>query len=224
MVLSRIALGLRNTDSSFRRRGSAAFVGLFGEDDLPPGLRSMVFHQFDKRLPQVLGELYSKTNATLEATGFGFGPAPAMESNRNYVTQMPHPMATPMAGMGEGGWMPEGGMVETLHSQAAHALGAAMAAVSAVTPQIMSGPPRLMAQSRGGEGQPPRYRDIVREQLRTWRIRSAHGAAGWTSADAGAPAGHILAPRPAQRRTMLQFDIPPRSRSPRSLRRHALQA
>lgn len=204
-------LGLRSTGPNPVRPEAAvaAFVGLFGEDDLPPGLRSMVFHQFDKRLPQVLGELYSKTNATLEATGFGFGPAPALEANRNYVTQMPHSLVTPMVGMGEGGWVPEGGMVDALHTQAAHALGAAMAAVSAVTPQIMSGPPRLMAQSRGGEGQPPRYRDIVREQLRTWRIRTAHGAAGWTSADAGAPAGHILGTEDMLSvATMLQGDDP----------------
>ena len=49
-----------------------AFVQLFRADDLPPGLRSTVFHQFDKRLPEVLGDLYEKLNGMLEDAGFGF--------------------------------------------------------------------------------------------------------------------------------------------------------
>ena len=56
-----------------------AFVELFEPDDLTPGLRAMVFQQFDKRLPKVLSELYDRANATLDAAAFRApapGPAP----------------------------------------------------------------------------------------------------------------------------------------------------
>lgn len=49
----------------------AAFVGLFGAEDLTRGLRPLVFNQFDKRLPEVLGELYEKLNEMLGNAGFG---------------------------------------------------------------------------------------------------------------------------------------------------------
>src|SRR5690606_30664372 len=49
----------------------AAFVSLFGAEDLTRGLRPLVFNHFDKRLPEVLGELYEKLNELLEDAGFG---------------------------------------------------------------------------------------------------------------------------------------------------------
>src|SRR5690606_36056984 len=49
----------------------SAFVELFEADDLTPGLRTMVFQQFDKRLPKILGEVYAKSNATLAEAEFG---------------------------------------------------------------------------------------------------------------------------------------------------------
>src|SRR5690606_20234973 len=55
----------------------AAFVGLFGAEDLTRGLRPLVFNQFDKRLPEVLGDLYEKLNDLLEDAGFGFQSRPA---------------------------------------------------------------------------------------------------------------------------------------------------
>src|SRR5690606_36727287 len=49
----------------------SAFVELFEADDLTPGLRTMVFQQFDKRLPKILGEVYAKSNATLAEAEYG---------------------------------------------------------------------------------------------------------------------------------------------------------
>src|SRR5690606_7857521 len=60
-----------------------AFVSLFGPEDLTAGLRSMVFQQFDKRLPKVLGELYEKANKILDDASFsGTSPAPHRQAPR----------------------------------------------------------------------------------------------------------------------------------------------
>src|SRR5690606_8496364 len=72
LVLLSSALGIRRKRPNPLRPevAVAAFVNLFDADDLTPALRSMVFHQFDKRLPKVLGDLYAKANATLDAAAF----------------------------------------------------------------------------------------------------------------------------------------------------------
>lgn len=82
-----------------------AFVSLFGPDDLTAGLRSMVFQQFDKRLPKVLGELYEKANAILDAASFS-GLAP--EARR--AAPRARPPAPAPHGEAEG-WVPDGGVV-----------------------------------------------------------------------------------------------------------------
>ena len=158
----------------------AAFVGLFRAEDLTPGLRALVFPLFEKRLTQVLGDVYTSLNATLDGAGFGVGSAP-----------MGHPSHGPLpmhSAATAGGWVPDGGTVEH-HNP----LGAAMSAVTAVTPRhrVPGVQPQAHALHQAQEeGRPPRYRDVVREQLRTWRARSApHGASQWVSADSIAHAG-----------------------------------
>lgn len=80
-----------------------AFVKLFGEDDLTPELRRLVFLQLEKRLSKALDELYTKINAQLQ---HGF-------SAREEAGNAPLP---PQAG----GWTPDGGLVEgrAPHSEA----------------------------------------------------------------------------------------------------------
>jgi hypothetical protein len=145
----------------------AAFVGLFGPDDLTPGLRPLVFHQFDKRLPHILGDLYGKLNSMLEAAGFGFSlpsEAPARTSARPASA---HRIAGQSAG-DEGLWVPEGGVVERAGDgpEPGAEAGAAIAAGG-----------RVFGDAQDA-GRPPRYRDVVREQLRHWRARRGGGAAG----------------------------------------------
>ncbi|MEP6633285.1 MAG: DUF1631 family protein [Luteimonas sp.] len=164
----------------------SAFVNLFNSDDLTPGLRTLVLPLYEKRLTQVLGEIYTKLSTTLDTAGFGVGAAPAPHPHPQHAAASTHP-----GHGGASGWVPDGGMVE--HHDP---LGAAMMAVSAVTPHRRAGgnpgsvmPGHGMRQAQE-EGRPPRYRDVVREQLRTWRARSApHGASQWISADGAAHAG-----------------------------------
>src|SRR5690606_11582411 len=87
----------------------SAFVELFEADDLTPGLRTMVFQQFDKRLPKILGEVYAKSNATLAEAEYGgqragYRPRPARPGDRR-------PARTAEE---RGQWVPDGGLVERL--------------------------------------------------------------------------------------------------------------
>src|SRR5690606_2900106 len=85
-----------------------AFVSLFGPEDLTAGLRTMVFQQFDKRLPAVLGELYEKANAILDKASFS-GVAP--EARRQPVRGRP---AAAQPHDQQEGWVPDGGVVPHL--------------------------------------------------------------------------------------------------------------
>src|SRR5690606_33262233 len=104
----------------------AAFVDLFGAEDLTRGLRPLVFNQFDKRLPEVLGELYGKLNELLGNAGFGVqsrggssgssGAARARSPRQDASGQQ-----AGVAGQGagaDGGWVPDGGTVEHLGAAA----------------------------------------------------------------------------------------------------------
>lgn len=139
----------------------AAFVGLFRADDLTPGLRALVFPLYEKRVIEVLGHVYTRLNAGLDAAGFGLAGAATWTPPSAHA-----PAPRPHGGDDAQSWVPEGGLVESLG-----AVGAAMRAVSALSPQRAPAP-RSRAQAASKEGQPPRYRDVVREQLRTWRQRS----------------------------------------------------
>lgn len=145
----------------------SAFVNLFEADDLTPGLRTMVFHQFDKRLPKILGEVYAKANATLADAEYGGQGARAGAGGYYGAPQREDEQASARVGEASGEWVPEGGMVESIrHAPAAATQGPAPA------PAHGSGLADPGAAALGsGAGQPLRYRDIVREQLHAWRER-----------------------------------------------------
>src|SRR5690606_30521209 len=141
----------------------SAFVGLFEADDLTPGLRTMVFQQFDKRLPKILGEVYGKANTTLaeaEYGGQGAGSAPR-RGYRPGPAREGRPAQERVAD-DRGQWVPDGGLVDATGPVAAAPAGPTGAGMGEgnVGPGIAP-----------GDGQPLRYRDIVREQLRAWRAR-----------------------------------------------------
>jgi hypothetical protein len=118
----------------------AAFVALFGAEDLTRGLRPLVFNQFDKRLPEVLGDLYGKLNDLLEEAGFGYqsrggGDRPGRGSGNGsgrgpaVATAATQGAAAPVqAGGGEGAWVPDGGTVEHIAAPGAGVTGEAAAA------------------------------------------------------------------------------------------------
>src|SRR5690606_16577051 len=80
------SIGIRGTARNPLRPEVAvsAFVDLFEADDLTPGLRTMVFQQFDKRLPKILGEVYGKANTTLAEAEYG-GQGAGSEIGRAHV-------------------------------------------------------------------------------------------------------------------------------------------
>ena len=195
----------------------AAFVELFGAEDLTRGLRPLVFNQFDKRLPEVLGDLYEKLNEMLEGAGFGFQSGGGARGGRGRGGAG----ASGGGGGGGGGgsvgaggsagqveagdaWIPDGGVVEHSGAGAGAGAGASDIAHSAPGPASGGGGGTRVGgiggvpmgygigapiaaspmQVAAAEGRPPRYRDVVREQLAHWR------AAG-ESADAG-DAGQAL--------------------------------
>src|SRR5690606_28645959 len=99
----------------------AAFVDLFGAEDLTRGLRPLVFNQFDKRLPEVLGDLYEKLNEQLEEAGFGVqsrgdrGDSARSRAGGQRAAGGQEGAAGQAGGdAGGDGWVPEGGTVEHL--------------------------------------------------------------------------------------------------------------
>lgn len=157
-----------------------AFVDLFGADDMTPGLRPLVFHQFDKRLPQILGDLYAKLDSMLEAAGYGFSLAGDSAVQRAPVAHAPARAPAPQGGSAP--WVPEGGVVEARAPGTAPLVGEEGVEVG---PSIAESA-RRAAQAEA-EGRPPRYRDVVREQLRHWR--AGNGPAPELAMPAGATGG-----------------------------------
>lgn len=179
-----------------------AFVSLFGPEDLTAGLRTMVFQQFDKRLPKVLGELYEKANAILDKASFS-GVAP--EARRQPVRGRP---AAAQPHDQQEGWVPDGGVVPHLgegggggagharrggHAEAGGHGGTGPGADGAAADEGRHASPASPAGGAGGTstpglprdeavaealaaGRPLRYRDLVRDQLRAWRERNRAGA------------------------------------------------
>jgi hypothetical protein len=135
-----------------------AFVKLFGEDDLTPELRRLIFLQLEKRLSKSLEELYGKVNTQLE---HGF----------THREDAGHP--SPSAG--GGGWTPDGGLVE----------GRPQGQQGGVPPQgpgahADGGSPHGSGGMLSGDQRPLRYRETVHQQLRAWRqavLRRGGGAA-----------------------------------------------
>lgn len=194
-----------------------AFVALFGPDDLTVGLRAMVFQQFDKRLPKVLGELYEKANAILDAASFS--GSPERESGRNARGRAPAPRSE----AAEGEWVPDGGTVPHLggaddgagsrRADADAARGGPGAAGGGGASRADAGPARAGEAAATGRvreqvlaealatGRPLRYRDLVRDQLRAWRARAPDDSAVGASLDPArdglaaedlAAGGHVL--------------------------------
>ena len=146
-----------------------AFVRLFHADDLPPGLRSTVFHQFDKRLPAILSEVYSKANATLESASIGS----AQSQSHRQARPAGHAGATsapaPRRDTGES-WVPEGGVVE--HSASSDGdIAVTESAAPAYGPLSSGLMDVLAAHGHGAAPAPRNYRDLVRDQLHQWRER-----------------------------------------------------
>ncbi|MFC3715029.1 DUF1631 family protein [Luteimonas soli] len=222
------ALGVQGKRSNPMRPEAAvsAFTGLFERDDLSPGLRVMVFRLHEKRLPHALGTIYERTNASLEAAGFGGMGAASKPRQGNRVV---HVSTTSAAGGGNAGtgdngglWVPDGGVVEhangpqqagqftpgqfaqpVMYQAAAQMMPGGMAAAPGAPQQAGASLASQVAAAAGAvpqapdfAGRVPRYRDVVREQLRTWRTRQAEAseqaarqAAEHAAADA---ANHVL--------------------------------
>lgn len=169
----------------------SSFVDLFDEDDLTPGLRTMVFQQFDKRLPKVLGEVYVMANRTLAEAEYGGQGAGA--ARRGYSSGRGRDAgSSSRVAEAADAWVPDGGVVDPITGQGGSGqagveqtgerqagerpAGASVGGFSAGTGARLHG-------DVPGDGQPLRYRDIVREQLRAWR---ASGGLHAVPADDGA--------------------------------------
>ena len=182
----------------------AAFVNLFGAEDLTRGLRPLVFHQFDKRLPHVLGELYDKLNSMLEAAGLGYTMPADASGRRAGRAAPPAPADASRPGdahaRGDGGWVPDGGVVEhsgggagVMPMAAGAAWQGAESAPGAARGGAVGAPIATSASqpglAAGADGRPPGYREVVREQLRSWRagLQVADVGGGAAGADMDGP-------------------------------------
>ena len=147
----------------------AAFTKLFTEDDLTPELRRLIFLQLEKRLSNVLVELYAKVNDMLDA---GFAP--------REVPMSPQAMSSPQgpSPSSQAGWTPDGGLVEarpqSFQPQAPWGYGQPQ--MPGANPQWGYGQPMMppggmpMDGGMGGDpNRPLRYRESVHQQLRSWR-------------------------------------------------------
>src|SRR3546814_5505830 len=70
----------------------------------------------EKGLPHALGTIYERTNASLEAAGFGGMGSASKPRQGSRVVQVPvgHAVGAANAGTGDNGglWVPDGGIVE----------------------------------------------------------------------------------------------------------------
>ena len=158
-----------------------AFMRLFKADELPAGLRTMVFNQFDKRLPGVLGEVYAKANASLDAAFIGPGAAAAQVAARPQLHAAPRPQM-PAASAARSSrqdaaaesWVPEGGVVAHAAPETSARSGdsepLAYGPLSAGLMDVLA----AHGHAPAGATAPRGYRDLVREQLHHWRERRVH--------------------------------------------------
>lgn len=198
-----------------------AFMRLFQPDELPPGLRTTVFQQFDKRLPAILGEVYAKANATLEAASIG-ASATRHEDGARKPAQSTTGRSSANAAVSDQqrgnseneSWVPDGGVVAHADS-AADGQGAAGTSGHVPYGPLSSGLMQVLAAHGHGQADAAPahgYRDIVREQLHTWRERrEADTAVAAAAADPGSAGegGHVLSvSQLLSVTTMLQNDDP----------------
>ncbi|VXB92080.1 conserved hypothetical protein [Luteimonas sp. 9C] len=163
-----------------------AFMRLFKADELPAGLRTMVFNQFDKRLPGILAEVYAKANASMDAAGIGPGAVTPQASARPAAHAVAPARAAHREPAGDS-WVPEGGVVAHAESTATNAAETDVAGYGPLSSGLMD---VLAAHGHphAGQSAPRGYRDLVREQLHQWRERRAHDTPTDTGADgAGGP-------------------------------------
>ncbi|TDK30169.1 DUF1631 family protein [Luteimonas terrae] len=165
-----------------------AFMRLFQADELPPGLRTLVFNQFDKRMPGILGEVYAKANATLDAAGIG--PGADVVPQARQLVRGTAPARSGRVDAGAETWVPDGGVVE--HAVAGDQAAAPAAGGTGYGPLSTGLMDELAAhgQAASNAAASRGYRDLVREQLHHWRERRAHEA----PVDAGADGagGNVL--------------------------------
>ncbi|MGO3127815.1 MAG: DUF1631 family protein [Luteimonas sp.] len=158
-----------------------AFMRLFKADELPAGLRTMVFNQFDKRLPGILNEVYAKANASLDAAGIGPGAVAPQTQARPVVHGAASARSMRHEADGES-WVPEGGVVAHAepdsHAATRGPDASAYGPLSAGLMDVLA----AHGHAPAGATAAPGYRDLVREQLHQWRERRAHD----TTPDAGA--------------------------------------
>lgn len=157
-----------------------AFMHLFQADELPAGLRTMVFNQFDKRLPGILGEVYGRANATLDTAGLGSGVTSVQTQTRSSTGSADAPRGR---GRADTAWVPDGGVVE-------HAGGERQAIrVESETPAygpLSAGLMDMLSahhQASEGASTPRGYRDFVHAQLHQWREQRTHEHAHDAGAD-----------------------------------------
>ncbi len=157
-----------------------AFMRLFKADELPAGLRTMVFNQFDKRLPGILAEVYAKANASMDAAGIGPGAVTSQTTARSAAPHAATPARTTRHEPAGDSWVPEGGVVAHAEPAAPGGTGdvPAYGPLSAGLMDVLA----AQGNTPAGAAVPRGYRDLVREQLHQWRERRALD----TPPDAGA--------------------------------------
>ncbi|MCD9124511.1 DUF1631 family protein [Luteimonas fraxinea] len=166
-----------------------AFMRLFKADELPAGLRTMVFNQFDKRLPGILAEVYARANASLDAAGIGPGAVSQQPQTqpRPVVHAAAPARSTRHDAAGES-WVPDGGVVAHAEPESHVTTGGtdapAYGPLSAGLMDVLA----AHGHAPAGTAAPRGYRDLVREQLHQWRERRAHDMTPDAGADgAGGP-------------------------------------
>ncbi|MDR6991304.1 DUF1631 family protein [Luteimonas sp. 3794] len=167
-----------------------AFVRLFEADELPAGLRTMVFSQLDKRLPGILGEVYAKANASLDSAGIGPGAAAGQSTGRPAAHAAPAaaPVRSTRQDAAGEQWEPDGGVVP--HTAQDFAVSSDDEDAPVYGP-LSAGLMDVLAahgHTPAGSSAPRGYRDLVREQLHHWREYRAQSPAADAGADgAGGP-------------------------------------
>lgn len=183
-----------------------AFMRLFKADELPAGLRTMVFNQFDKRLPGILGELYAKANISLDAAGVGPGKA-ASHAGRPSVQAAAPARTTRHDAAGES-WLPEGGVVaHAAHDSPAARVDDGEPAYGPLSAGLMDALAAHDHPAPVGAVASLGYRNLVREQLHQWRERRAQDVAPDVGAD-GAGGAVLGMPQLLSVARMLQGDDP----------------
>lgn len=159
------------------------FVAGFAGQDIGSGLRELLMSEFRRRLRPALDGLHARTGRALAQSGINEAAASPAPPPRK-------PAPPPASASVQGGWVPDGGMVEALppaRSEGAPPLPgidpSGQFGVPAGGSGIgVGGGPMAAPPPPREQGMPLRYRDIVHEHLLQWRTGAG---AGFSSAMAG---------------------------------------